>query len=68
MYLNVISMQTKMPVLRKEYELSVSRSANGEDDGLEMVEEITIEGYKVIFDKKVAVIPTEFVQINQTLE
>lgn len=51
-------MYTQMPLLSKEYTVSFS---DDEDVVAEEVKQIAIEGYQVLFDKKVMVTPLEVV-------
>jgi len=59
-------MQTKMPVSGTEYEIPFSDDEYENNIAEEEVKEISIEGYKLVFDKKVTVIPSEVITINQS--
>jgi hypothetical protein len=59
-------MQTKIPVRNPEYELPFSDDENEDNARTGAVKEIVIEGYKLVFDQKVAVVPSEVIIINQS--
>ena len=56
-------MYTQMPQLSKEYTLSFS---DEEQVMEEEIKQISIEGYQVIFDKKVMVTPLEVIAENMS--
>lgn len=54
-------MHTRFPALNKEYEVSMSKS----EDETPPVEKIMIDGYQVIFDKKIKLTPVDVVALVQ---
>lgn len=60
-------MTTKKSKKRIEYELPFREDdGNGENISAGDAKEIIPEGYKIVFDKKVAVFPSEVITLNQS--
>jgi hypothetical protein len=52
-------MKSKMPIRKSEYNLSLSEE--------EISGQVFIEGYEVMFDKKVTLVPVELIAVVETI-
>lgn len=66
MFLKANVIRTKVPVSIREYEVPMSAGSDSDEetDTSREVKEIFIEGYKIVFDKKVMLTPLEVIAIN----